>query len=490
MNESKPSQIYNEEIIRAHKDGDIFIHNIEDTGRGYSSGWSIERLEEREKPQKLSDLFNSIQDHLKLLSSEWTGPQAYNNLDLAAEKYSDQKNEVYKKFLSSIKQITAFSINTDEESSYEFYEYFLENLEKGYLQGNFNPIPIINVKNGINWDSEILRKYISSSFKYGNIHFQNYLTGTITYDQLTQKPQKPDLYNVYLRQGGIVGNSDDRGVLSIITINLPRLGYLSKSEDDFFYRLDQILDLAFMASEQKRNYMEARLEDGHLEASSAYLDSFMWHISAINLSGMNEALFYAIEAGTAHVAGKAVTYNLLERVLLKMEEQQLETGNLYSLEALPSEEVGAVMAEKDALKYSGMFEYDPAFYTDSTNLPPDHGDDLWDWLEHQKKYHSIYTGGTMFQVNLAEMIDFRSECITLVRKMLEEFGYNYLKISPEFSICKNHGYLRGSKEICDICCESAETFTWVDGFIRPVESLNKVLKEAHEKRVHHDIKNS
>ena len=490
MNESKPSQIYSDEVYHAHKDGDIFIHNFEDTGKGYSTGWSIEEIGEKTKPKNLADLFNSILDNIRLLSDEWVGSQAYNNLDLATVNYSDQKKEIYDRFLSSINRRTAFSINTDEGSSDTFHDYLLKKKKKGYIQGNFNTIPIVSIKNGTSWDSEILRKYISSSFKYGNIHFQNYLTGTITYDQLTQKPKETDLSNVYLRQGGIVGNSDERGILGIITINLPRLGYLSKSEDEFFESLDQVLDLAFVASEQKRDYMETRLEDGSLKRTAEYLDSFIWHFSVINLSGMNEALLYAIEAGTAHIAGKAVTYKLLERILRKLEEQQQKSGNLYSLEALPSEEAGSVLAEKDRLKHPGMFNNDPIFYTDSTNLPPDHGDDLWDWLEHQKKYHSIYTGGAIFQVNLVEMINFRPECVTLVRKMLEEFGYNYLKISPEFSICNDHGYLRGHQEVCGVCGKSVDTYTWIDGFIRPVKSLNKVLKEAHEKRVHHIIKSN
>jgi ribonucleoside-triphosphate reductase len=490
MNEKSPKQIYSSEVLEAHKNGDIYIHKLDEIGKGYSSGWSVNKIEEKYNPRNLDEFLRSVLEHLRILKHEWIGPQSFNNIDLYTQKYTGHKSELYYSFLRSLPTRTAFSINPQDIRSEIFHRYFLESLENLLLKGVFHAIPIINIKDEIAWNSPMLNQYIAYCFKYGNAHFQNFLTGTITFDQLTEKPRTRDLSNVYLRQGSIVGNSDDRGILSISTINLPRLGYSSKSEDDFFSNLEKVLDVVIKASDQKRIYLEKRLKNGDLPVTEDYLDSFDWHYSVINLSGMNEALLRSIDAGTAHVAGKAVSYKLLEKILWTLEDHQEESGNMFSLESLPSEEVGSILAEKDSLKFPDMFDVEPVYYTGSTNLPIDHGSDLWDWLEHQKKFHSIYTGGSIFQVILSEMISFRTECVLLIRKILEEFGYNYLKISPTFSLCEEHGYLKGHKEICNVCGKSTTIYTWIDGYLRSLSSLNQLLKEAYKKRVHHHIKSN
>jgi ribonucleoside-triphosphate reductase len=490
MDEKEPSPTYSSKVLDAHKNGDIFIHNLNKPGKGYSAGWSLEQIEEKYHPSNLDEFFEAILQHDIKVRKEWLGPQAYNRFDTCALKYGKTQIESYSKLVKGLQDFSAFSMDLEERSN-AFHKNLLGSIKSAILGNLFNFIPVLNIREKTNWKNQALQKYIAHAFKFGNVHFHNYYTGTITYGQLIEKPRKTEPDVIHLRQGGVVGNSDGRGVIGIVTINLPRLGYLSKSEEEFFKKLENTLEIAFHASEEKRRKMEKMLEQNKMHETLEYINTLDWFYSVINLSGMNEALKHTINAGVAHVAGKAVTYKVLEKILWKVEDFQRESGNLYSFEALPSEKQGVIFAKKDKEKLPDIMDNEvSSYYTDSTNLPLDHGDDLWDALEHQKKYHSIYTGGTLFQVRLVEMIRFQKECVLLIRKILEEFGYNYLTISPTFSICNNHGYIKGQADQCNLCKDKISTITWVDGLIHQVEKLSKEFKEADKKRVYHTIKSS
>jgi anaerobic ribonucleoside-triphosphate reductase len=511
------SRLYPDEAVKAHRDGLIHIHRLDEPDKGYSAGWSISSLTDNKlKGDGLKGLLSAIMEPLEGLQREWAGPQAVNSLDVycaaaieEAEETDNEQREAVVGFVSNVQSLRApLSVSLDlcPDATMpasllglascdpqtlgvhmdRFNGAFADTLEHGYGRGEFKLVPVLNVTGQTDWRSEILSRYVALSYKYGYPTIQNYYTGTL-HPRYLHEPEAvaSDKEATYLRHGGVHGNSDNQGCLSVVTLNLPRLSRLSRTEDEFFRRLDEAVDLARAVHESKRRHLEEMLSEGRLPETAKHLDSLDWHFSSVNVVGMNEALLQLIGAGTGHVAGKAVTYRLLEHLIWRIEEIQVETGHVYTLEAAPCEEAGAKMAMNDAASQPGGVQ---PYYTGSTELPPWHGDDLWDAMEHQKKYHGIYTGGNVFQIHLARGLGYRKECKLLLRRAIEVFGFNHMKVSPVFSLCGEHGYLWGEQQTCPVCGGDAEAYTWVDCSPRALDELSEGLKEAHRRRVYSDVK--
>ena len=509
------SGLYPDEALKAHREGLIHIHRLDEPDKGYSSGWNISSLTEDDRHSDIQSLLGGILGPLKRLQGEWAGPQAVNSLDVycaAAVKRSGiadrEMREAVAGFVSEVQILGQLSVSLDltpyatmPESMFGFSSddqqtlgahmdrfngAFADALEHSYGRGSFRLVPVLNVTGQTDWESKVLSRYLELSYLYGYPVLQNYLTGTLN-PRYLHEPEAvaSDAEAAYLRHGGVHGNSDNQGCLSVVTLNLPHISRLSRTEDEFFGRLDEAVELAKAVHEGKRRHLEAMFAEGGLPETAKHLGSLDWHFSAVNLVGMNEALLGLIDAGSGHVAGKAVTYRLLEHLVWRIEEVQSETGHLYTLEAAPCVEAGAQMAEREADTPSGGPQ---PFYTASTELPPGHGDDLWDVMEHQKKYHGIYTGGNVFQIHLARGLNYREECKLLLRRSLEVFGFNHLKVSPVFSLCREHGYLYGEQRTCPVCGGDAEIYAWVDCSPRPLDGLSEGLKEAHRRRVYSDVK--
>jgi ribonucleoside-triphosphate reductase len=311
------------------------------------------------------------------------------------------------------------------------------------------------------------RRYVSLAFKYGNVEFQG------------ETPVK---------RTGVLGDPAGGGRLGVVTLNLPRLGYEARNEEDFYDRLGGIIGLAVETLEDKRRGVEEFLEAGYLPHTKRLLGSLGGHVSAVTLAGVNEAVTNLIDAGVSHVAGKAVTYKLLEFLWGQLREAQSVTGHPYSLEAYPCMEAGVSFAAEDRRALGDIFaqgETSP-YYTAAAELPPSHGDDLWYALDHLKKIQSIFTRGTTQEVHLREGLRYRDECGLLVRRIMGQ-GYPNIKPSPVFSLCPGHGHIPGEAERCPICGEPATVYTWVDGYPRALVLLSDGLKEAHRQRVSHDV---
>lgn len=512
------SELYPDEALKAHRDGLIYIHRLDELDKGYSAGWSISSLADNKcRGDGLKGLLSGILEPLGRLQSEWAGPQAVNSLDVysaaaikGTEETEHELRETVAGFVSNVQSLETpltmsldlrpdatlpasmddFDASSDPQTlgvhMDRFNIAFADALEHSYERGAFGLVPVLNVTEQTDWGSEALSRYVALSYLYGYPTIQNYYTGTL-HPRYLHEPEAiaSDMEATYLRHGGVHGNSDNQGCLSVVTLNLPRLSRLSRTEDEFFRKLDDALELARVVHEGKRRHLEEMLTEGRLPETAKHLDSLDWHFSSVNVVGMNEALQQLIGAGTGHVAGKAVTYRLLEHLIWRIEEIQVETGHVYTLEAAPCEEAGAHMAEKDAASQPGGVQ---PHYTASTELPPWHGDDLWDAMEHQKKYHGIYTGGNVFQIHLARGLGYRDECKLLLRRALEVFGFNHLKVSPVFSLCREHGYLWGEQQTCPVCGGDAEVYTWVDCGPRALDKLGEGLKEAHRRRVYSDVK--
>ena len=511
------SGLYPDEALKAHRDGLIHIHRLDEPDKGYSAGWSITSLaENRRRGDGLKELLSGILEPIQRLQREWAGPHAVNSLDVycaaAIEETEDtdiELRETVAGFVSNVQSLGAplsvsldlwldatmpasmFGLASSDPQTLgalmdRFNGAFVGALEHSYGRGEFNLIPVLNITEQTDWESGALSRYVALMYLYGYPTLQNYYTGTL-HPRYLHEPEAvaSDMTATYIRHGGVHGNSDSQGCLSVVTLNLPRLSRLSKTEDEFFRKLDEAVELAKAVHEGKRRHLEEMLAEGRLPETARCLDSLDWHFSSVNVVGMNEALLHLIGAGTGHVVGKAITYRLLEHLIWRIEEMQVETGHVYTLEAAPCEEAGAHMAMKDAVAQPGDVQ---TYYTGSTELPPWHGDDLWDAMEHQKKYHGIYTGGNVFQIHLARGLGYREECMLLLRRALEVFGFNHLKVSPVFSLCSEHGYLWEEQQTCPVCGGDAEVYAWVDCSPQPLDELGEGLKEAHRRRVYSDVK--
>ena len=511
------SGLYPDDALKAHRDGLIYIHRLDEPDKGYSAGWSIGSLAENKRQRDgLKGLLSGILESLRRLQREWAGPQAVNSLDVycaaaieRAEETDNELRETLAGFVSNVQShgnqlsvsldlwpdatmpvsmlgLASCDLQTLKAHMDRFNEAFADELEHSYGRGEFMLVPVMNVTGQTDWGSESLSKYVALSYLYGYPTIQNYYTGTL-HPRYLHEPEAVAFEKeaTYLRHGGVHGNSDHQGCLSVVTLNLPLLSRQSRTEDEFFSRLDEAVKLARAVHESKRRHLEELLSGGRLPETARHLDALDWHFSSVNVVGMNEALLQLIGAGTGHVAGKAVTYRLLEHLIWRIEEIQEETGHVYTLEAAPCEEAGAHMAMNDAASQSGGVQ---PYYTGSTELPPWHGDDLWDVMEHQKKYHGIYTGGNVFQIHLVRGLGYSEECKLLLRRAIEVFGFNHMKVSPVFSLCSEHGYLWGEQQTCPLCGGDAKVYTWVDCSPRALDKLSEGLKEAHRRRVYSDVK--
>jgi len=496
-----PASIYDE----TEKVSDLLYLGII-SGKGHSVGWSLQKiikegLPDREAPETFSDLLGLLLSLFKESESEWSGSVALNSIDVLSapllRKEGLTKDQVETKLCSFVSSISELDLNItlsldlipDAELSVTYGVYqteidvFNQSLSKAISlnmeNGHFNLIPVINIHDDGQWENPILDSYLALSIQYGQPIIQNMLSGIISAEQIRPEAQEPYLDIPNMRLGGPVGNADNRGVLGYVCINLEEIAALAESEPNFFTLLDnQIDDAANILVEHRENLIE-NIQTGRMPLTDWFIDDPQFLYSAISIVGMNEALQVLIDAPLAHIAGKAVTYQLLEFLLKKIESVQLEKSVLFTVESHPSEYPGALMlSESD----SGI-----KFLTAATNLSPHHGDELWDTLEHQKKFDSMYTGGTLQQVFLKERLAYHNGCKLLIRRIIETFGFSYIAVTPNFSLCPVHGYLSDSDD--PIQCEKCIPYTRVDGVIQPVETLPESLKEVYRTRVHLDVKN-
>jgi hypothetical protein len=474
------SNVYSREALEAHRAGEIFIHHVDDAGIGYSTGIDVGELQEAQsRAHTLSEYLHSVVEAVKKLEGEWAHRVTLHGLDLSAREWfngeREEEEEAIGDFISELNGLrlnVSLSLN-EENHSYGFSLALADRLEAHATQGRIAPTIIYNVTDDTDLAEEPHRRYVSHAYRYGNVEF----IGTLR-----------ELGGQSLT-GYVLGDPRNGGRLGEVTLNLPRVGYEARNEEDFYSRLGALTQLAVEALEQNRRAVEESIEDRRMPYTARLQGSLEGHYSAIAVAGLNEALVNIIDAGVDHVAGKAVAYKVLEFLRDQVIEAQETHGHPYSLEAYPSAEAGAFFADEDRRLHEDMFtqgEVAP-YYTVGSELPPSHGDDLWQALEHQKRLQIIYSGGTMMEAHLRRGIPYRDECGLLVKRIMQQ-GFADVKVSPVFSLCPVHGYIYGEAETCPTCGRDAKVYVWVDGQARPLDTLNEGLKEAHRQRVFHDVK--
>ncbi|MEA3432835.1 MAG: ribonucleoside triphosphate reductase [candidate division WOR-3 bacterium] len=534
--------IYISEIAKAHTEGDFHIHDLSMGIAGYCAGWSLRQLlyegfngvprkVEASPPKHLETALGQMVNFLGTLQNEWAGAMAFNSFDTFLAPLVRKERLSYEDVYQAI-QTFVFSVNVasrwggqtpfvnltfdftipedlkDQKvtidgkysSGFGYYgefqkeadminKAFLEIMLKGDNKGRIFtfPIPTYNLTPDFNWDSENAHILFKATSKYGLPYFSNFISSNLNPSDVRSMCCRLRLDLRELRRnvtGGLFGSGDSTGSVGVVTINMPRLGYMSKSEDEFLERLSSLMELARDSLELKRRVVEQNIRRGLLPYTKRYLGTLANHFSTIGLVGMNEACLNLFGEDIGSERGTAFAEKVLDFMLLKLSDFQEETGNIYNLEATPAEGTAYRLARIDKQKFPNIITQgkEAPYYTNSTMLPVGYTDDIFEAFILQEGLQSKYTGGTVIHVYLGEEIDDEDACATLVKRIAENFRVPYFSMTPTFSICEEHGYIRGEHYTCPMCGKQTEVYSRVVGYYRPVQNWNKGKKEEYKQR--------
>ncbi len=530
--------LYSQKISQAHRNGDIHIHDLS-MFSGYCAGWSLRQLitegfggiygKLQTAPAKhLDTIVGQIVNFIGTLQNEWAGAQALSSFDTYLAPYIKKDNLTYKqvkqqmqRFLFNIatpsrwgtqtpflnltfdwtvpsdmanqkatigKKTQSFTYGDCQKEMDMINKAFIETMIEGDASGRLFtfPIPTYNVTREFDWDSENSNLLFEMTAKYGIPYFQNFINSDLKPTDVRSMccRLQLDLRELRKKTGGLFGSGESTGSIGVVTINLPRIGYLSETKEEFFERLTFFMEIAKESLEVKRKIITKNLDNGLLPFTKRYLGTFNHHFSTIGINGMNEACLNFLGKDISTKDGRQFALEVLGFMRNKISNFQEETKNIYNLEATPAEGTSYRFARMDIARYPDIItagDVEP-YYTNSSLLPVGYTDDIFEALEHQDELQCKYTGGTVLHGFLGERITDAETCKQLVKKIAYNFKLPYYTITPTFSVCKNHGYIRGEKESCPTCGEETEIYSRVVGYLRPVKSWNKGKKEEFKDR--------
>jgi ribonucleoside-triphosphate reductase len=522
------NQIYPDKIKRAHQEGDFHIHDLSYPIVGYCAGWSLENLLRKGFGHVPNQVHSAPAKHLETatlhmvnfigtMQGEFAGAQAFSSVDTLLAPFVRADKLDYDRVKQDIQKLvfglnvpsrwgwqTPFSNLTFDwvipadlapkravvggrEMDYTYGDLqpevdlinkaFLELMVDGDHQGRVFtfPIPTYNLSRDFNWDTPNARLLFEATAKYGIPYFQNYIGTNLNPGDIRAMCCRLNLDQRELmrRPGNIWGPGDSTGSIGVVTINFNRVGYVSKTADEFKARLRELMDMAKESLEAKREIVNSMLGKGIMPYTKVYLGHFQNHFSTIGVCGMHEACLNLLGKGIGTPEGRAFAVEILNFMRGVLQECQDETGNLYNLEATPAESTSYRLARLDKEKYprivtSGTEKH--PYLTNSTQLNVDATRDVFEALRHQEGLQSLYTGGTIFHTFLPEAIDWET-CRKLVQKVAAT-KIPYFSITPTFSVCENHGYLKGQSPTCPDCGTETEVFSRIVGYLRPVRTWN------------------
>ncbi|HOZ72573.1 MAG TPA: ribonucleoside triphosphate reductase [Spirochaetales bacterium] len=499
--------IYPEEIAEAHREADFHIHDLS-MFSGYCAGWSLRQLINEglggvpdkitSSPAKhLSTLVQQMVNFMGILQNEWAGAQAFSSFDtylapfVKADAMSpDSVKQCVQSFIFGVNtpsrwgsQAPFTNITLDwtcpadlrdrpavvggKEQAYTYGDcqpemdvinrVFIELMLGGDADGRgfHYPIPTYNITRDFDWDSDNARLLFEMTAKYGTPYFQNFVNSDLDPGDVRSMCCRLQLDKRELRKrgGGLFGSDELTGSIGVVTLNMPRLGYLADGKSDFYRRLDRLMDLAAKSLSIKRKVCSRLLEGGLFPYTRRYLRTFDNHFSTIGLVGMNECCLNFMGKSIAEPDGKAFAEEVLEHMRKRLQDYQVDTGELFNLEATPAESTSYRLAKHDRKRYPDIISAgaEEPYYTNSTQLPADFTDDLFDALDHQESLQSKYTGGTVFHVFLGEAVDDWRALRDLVKTVAARYRIPYYTISPTFSVCPVHGYISGEHFSCPKC---------------------------------------
>lgn len=378
-----------------------------------------------------------------------------------------------------------------------FIEVMLEGDANG--RGFQYPIPTYSITKDFDWsETENNRLLFEMTAKYGTPYFSNYVNSDMEPSDVRSMccRLRLDLRELRKKSGGYFGSGESTGSVGVVTINMPRIAYLSKNEDEFYKRLDHLMDIAARSLKIKRNVISKLLEEGLYPYTKRYLGSFDNHFSTIGLVGMNEACRNAnwIGEDLSHPRAHQFTKDVLNHMRERLSDYQEQYGDLYNLEATPAESTTYRLAKHDVERYPDIItaagECGTPYYTNSSHLPVGFTDDVFAALDIQDDLQTLYTSGTVFHAFLGEKLPSWKSAASLVRKIAENYRLPYYTLSPTYSVCKNDGYLSGEHFHCPKCGESAEVYSRITGYYRPVQNWNNGKTQEYNDRRTYDLSHS
>jgi ribonucleoside-triphosphate reductase len=532
------NQIYSENVKKAHQEGDFHLHDLSYPIVGYCAGWSLENLLRKGFGHVPNQVHSAPAKHLETatlhmvnyigtMQGEFAGAQAFSSVDTLLAPFVRHDQLDYDRVKQDIQKLifglnvpsrwgwqTPFSNLTFDwtipddmknkrvvvgglelDSTYGEYQAevdminraFLELMVEGDHQGRVFtfPIPTFNLTKDFDWDSPNARLLFEATAKYGIPYFQNYIGTNMSPGDIRAMCCRLNLDQRELmrRPGNIWGPGDSTGSIGVVTINFNRIGYTSKTVDEFKARLRELMDMAKESLETKREMVNNMLAKGIMPYTLVYLGHFDNHFSTIGVCGMHEACLNLLGKGIGTPEGKEFAVEILNFMRGVLKEYQDQTGNLYNLEATPAESTSYRLARLDKEKYrtiitSGTEKY--PYLTNSTQLNVDATRDVFEALKHQEDIQWLYTGGTIFHTFLPEAID-AATCRKLVQKIAQT-KIPYFSITPTFSVCLNHGYLKGRHQTCPECGKETEVYSRIVGYLRPVRTWNDGKQQEFKDR--------
>jgi ribonucleoside-triphosphate reductase (formate) len=543
------SKIYPDKISKAHIEGDLHLHDLFMGLNGYCSGWSIRQLLMEgfngvpgkiysKPPKHLAVVIGQLVNFLGTLQNEWAGAQAISSFDtylapfVAYDKLSyDEVKQAIQQFVFYMNSPSRWGTQTPftnitldwivsedlakqpviiggklKKETYADFPKEMAMINKAFIEVMMEgdgagqpftfPIPTYNITKDFDWTSENAKLLFELTAKYGTPYFQNFINSDLKPSDTRSMccRLRLELKDLTKKTGGLFGFGESTGSVGVVTINLPRIGYLAKSKKEFFKRLGHLMDLSYQSLEIKRKIVQVNMDRGLLPYTKRYLGSLKHHFSTIGLSGGNEACLNFLGKDITTPEGKQFMIETLEFMRKKLESYQKKSGEIYNLEATPAEGTSYRFAKIDKKKFGDKIitagTVDAPYYTNSTQLPVGATDDMFSALEHQDDLQNLYTGGTVLHGFLGEKVSDGAACAILVKKIAENFRLPYYTITPTFSICSTHGYLKDETKTCPKCGKETLIYSRVVGYLRPVQGWNKGKKQEFADRLEYNEKKS
>ena len=547
------SEVYDEEIANAHRNADIHIHDLSML-TGYCAGWSLRQLIKEglggvtgkinSKPAKhLASLCNQMVNFLGIMQNEWAGAQAFSSFDTYLAPFVKADNMPYdavKKCIESFiygvntpsrwgtqapfSNITLdwtvpadlaeqYAIVGGEEMPFKYKDCkkemdmvnkaFIETMIEGDANGRgFQyPIPTYSITRDFDWSpTENNRLLFEMTAKYGTPYFSNYINSDMEPSDVRSMccRLRLDLRELRKKSGGFFGSGESTGSVGVVTINLPRIAYLASDEADFYTRLDRMMDISARSLHIKRQIITRLMNEGLYPYTKRYLGSFDNHFSTIGLVGMNEAGLNAkwIRADMTDPRTQQFAKDVLNHMRERLSDyQEMYDNELYNLEATPAESTAFRLAKHDRKRYpdiitAGGKNGDAPYYTNSSHLPVSFSEDIFAALDIQDELQTLYTSGTVFHAFLGEKLPSWESAAKLVKTIADNYRLPYYTLSPTYSVCPTHGYLAGEHFTCPHCGKTAEVYSRITGYYRPVQNWNDGKVQEFQDRQTYQPENS
>jgi len=532
------SEVYDEEIGNAHKNADIHIHDLSML-TGYCAGWSLKQLIQdglggvmgkitSSPAAHLSTLCNQMVNFLGIMQNEWAGAQAFSSFDTYLAPFVKVDNLSFKEAKQCI-QSFVYGVNTpsrwgtqapfsnitldwtvpndlknipaivggkEQDFTYGDCKEEMDMINKAFIEimiegdaegrGFQYPIPTYSITKDFDWsDNENNKLLFEMTAKYGTPYFSNYINSDMEPSDVRSMccRLRLDLRELRKKSGGFFGSGESTGSIGVVTINMPRIAYLAKDKEDFYRRLDYLMDIAARSLDIKRKIITKLMSEGLYPYTRRYLGTFDNHFSTIGLVGMNEAAMNAKWVGI-----KDALNHMRERLM----DYQEEYGALFNLEATPAESTAFRLAKHDVKKYPDIItaakENGTPYYTNSSHLPVGATEDVFEALSIQDELQTLYTSGTVFHAFLGEKLPDWKSAANLVRKIAENHKLPYYTLSPTYSICPDHGYLNGEEFECPHCGNKTEVYSRITGYYRPVQNWNDGKTQEYKDRKEYNTK--